>query len=266
MNRLLVAAVFAGALIAAPARGDVARPTPSPIPTATPLTTVELGGSSQQLTNGRGTWQNRYVATAFTSSTHHMSYFSYNYDQRFQSSDSTYTAGVYLPASAATTLNLEVGFSPTHQNLPQLHVLVSLEHRLRHGWGYILGVQQRSYTGADVQTDFVTIDRYWKSFRAAYSISASRLSTMPGVSAEQSALLTHYYGADQESSVTIAANAGREVDDLENGVHVSAVAGETLTGMHWSGPRYGFTWTLSTLRQGTLYTRSGVQLGVRTRF
>ncbi len=265
MRWALFTAIVISALLVGTHRANAAAPTPGPEATATPVTTLEVGASSEQLSNAHGSWNGSYLTAVRTFAPRNVAYFSIADDQRFTTRDTTYTAGMYTPTSANTILNLELSFSPTHQALPQNAFDVSLDHRLADGWGYTLGAQERSYTGAAVATGSVLVDRYWKSFRAAYRVTGTRLSTAAGLSLAQSALLTHYYGSDDASSVTFSVNTGREVDDLENGVHISAVTGVTIDGVHWTRGRWAGTWSLYTVRQGSIYTRSGIQLGVRAR-
>lgn len=244
------------------ARALAAAPQPSP----TPLTTLEAGASSQGLSNRRGSWQSAYLSYERRLLPRKVLYATLIGDRRFGSGDQTYVAGFYLPPSVNTILNVELAYSPTHVNLPRERIGVSLDHRLDDGWGYSIGVQNRTYSAFSVQMGSFLVDRYWKSFRWAYTLTESRLSNVAGMSLSQAALLTHYYGADGASSLTIGLNAGREAENVGNGlVVVSAVTGARLGGIHWLDKRWGFIWSLSTVRQGSLYTRSGVQLGVRAR-
>ena len=258
MNWIAAAAVLVSG-ITAPALG--AQPQPSP----TPVTTIEIGGSSEGLSNGYGSWASEYLTAARRYTPRKSVYFTLGNAYRFESRDVSYTGGAYVPVSPNTILNVELAFSPTHEQLPHDQVYVSLEHRLAAGWGYTLETQRRSYGYASVQTGAVLVDRYWGEYRAAYWVTGVQLSKAPGLSISQAASLTRYSGTDDESSMTLAINAGREADDLENGVHLSSIVGATLSGLQQFAPRWGFTWVVSTLREGFLYTRSGVQLGVRAR-
>ena len=245
--------------ITAPALG--AQPQPSP----TPVSTIEIGGSSEGLSNGYGSWSSEYLTATRRFAPRKSVYFTLENARRFESRDVIYTGGAYVPASPNTILNVELAFSPTHQQRPHAQMYVSLDHRLAAGWGYTLEVQRRLYGYANVQTGAVLVDRYWGEYRAAYRVTGAQLSNAPGLSISQAASLTRYSGPDDESSMTLAINAGREADNLENGVHLSSVVGATLSGLQQAAPRWAFAWAISTIREGSLYTRSGVQFAVRAR-
>lgn len=240
-------------------------PTPQPSTAPTPAITLELGTSSEQLSNGRGTWQSTYATASERLAPRKVAYLTVADDRRFGYADSDYTAGFYTPPSANTILNLEVSYSPTHAVLPQSELVASLDHRLADGWGYTLGLGERHYSSTDVQLGSVLIDRYWKAYRAMYSVTASHISNVAGTSVGHSASLTYYYGVGQDSSVSGGVNAGREADNVGNAVIASAVWGAHVNGVHWFTPRWAVAWLASTLRQGAFYTRSGVRAGVRLR-
>ena len=246
------------------ARAGAAIATPSPSPS--PFTTIEIGVSSEQLSKGKGTWTGTSAGITHQFAPRTDVYGTARIDSRFGNTDDTYTGGLYLPSSPNTILNVEASFSPTHNVLPQRDLEVSLDHRLASGWGYTLGTRNRGYTAVEVQGGWLLVDRYWRNFRAAYSLNGSHLSNVPGVAFGHTLLFTDYYGIEGTNSVTLSFNAGREVENTGTAVLASSVTGATLGGVHWLSPAFGFSWSASTLRQGTLYSRSGVQIGLRSRF
>jgi len=259
MKKLLGPAIVALVALTTSAQASEPKPTPAP------LITLELGTTQEHLTNGYGNWQSLYFFASDKFSPRRVAYGSVTTDRRFGSTDETYVAGFYIPPSPNTTLNVEFGYSPTHIVLPQSSLALSLDHRLASGWGYTLGAQHRGYTGTDVQIGSLLVDRYWGKYRAAYTITGAQLSSVAGTALSHGALLTRYYGTDQESSVTLSLDAGREVENVGSTVITSSVAGAALYGVHWFGLHWGVPWAVSIHRQGSLYTRSGVQIGVRAR-
>lgn len=237
---------------------------PQPAPTESAW--IEAGAGADYLSNGLGDWSTAYISFETSSGPRTSWHASTDSDSRFGKTDSQYLVGTYFPPSTNTILNVELALSPTHQILPSSEIGLSLDHRLAAGWGYALGLQDRSYNGANVSIDSVSVDRYWRTFRAAYTTFATRVSNVPGVSFSEALLLTHYYGASDASSLTAALNAGREAENDGGPVLVSAVIGVSLTGAHWFGANSSaIIWSVSVTRQGSLYTRSGGQVGFRRR-
>jgi YaiO family outer membrane protein len=237
---------------------------PVPSPTPTPMTWIEAGGSLSNLTNNRGNWQCEYVATGTTRGRREFDAELLR-TQRFGAGDNQVLLGSYWPTSPATIAHVEVDWSPTHRILPQLAFVASLEHRLDRGWGYILGLGARSYPGLGVQTQSIVVDRYWKSFRAAYTIVGAQLSNVPGVAVDHAVSFTHYYDPDQRSAITLSAAFGRDVENVGSGVLVSRTLELTAGGTHRFGSD-SLLWSISSVAQGTLYHRTQVDIGLRRTF
>lgn len=251
-------------LFSAVCAGGAAAATPQPAPT--PLATLEAGGSSEQLSNGRGTWNNSYVTYVNRSAPRAAAYGMFSRETRFGKSDPQYLGGVYLPVSANTIFNLELTFSPTHQVLAHHDISISLDHRLARGFGYTLGTARRSYPGLAVQGESVLVDRYWGSQRAAYTLSSVQLSNTGRWSFTHSVSYAYYYGAQALSQITVALSAGRDAENVGPGVLLSSVTSARVGGTHWLGPGWALTWDAATTTQGNAYSRSGIQLGLRRRF
>lgn len=239
---------------------------PSPSPTPTPNTIFELDASSEHLSNGSPNWENDSLSVSKQLAPRRVLYGSLTKDYRFGKADQTYLVGVYVPASANTLLNLEASFSPTHAVLPQSELAASLDHRLAGGWGYALGLRHRSYPGLGVSLSSLIVDRYWKTFRIAYTLTGAQISNTPGTSLSHALSFTHYYGNDSENAATLSINVGRDVENTGTHIAASAVSGISLHETNWFNRSFGYSWTLSTLRQGTFYTRSGAHIGVLSRF
>lgn len=237
-----------------------------PQPAPTPSTWIEAGDGVDRLSNGLADWQTTYFSFATRSSPRTGWYGNASINSRFGRTDPQYLLGAYFPPSPNTIVNLEFATSPTHAILPSSDAGLSLDHRLAAGWGYALGLRERSYTGANVSMGTFSVDRYWRGFRAAYTLSGTRLSNVPGTSLSHALLLTRYYGLAEASSLTVTLDVGREAENDGGPVLLSTVSGASLTGTHWFDMNnFAITWAASVTRQGRLYTRSGVQVGFRRR-
>ncbi len=256
-----VAALAALAFFALSGRAGAADPEPSP----TPSITIETGGSSEHLTSGNGDWNSSYITVVQQAAPRRAIYAELSNHARFRQIDPLYTAGAYVQPSANTILNIEANLSPTHIVLPGVELSASLEHRLADGWGYALGLDDRAYTSLNVHGESLLVDRYWHANRVAYKFSGVQLSNVSGSAVSHALLFTRYYGVGQLSQLTLSVTAGREAENTGSAVLVSAVRGASLGGAHWLGQHWALSWSLATTRQGTLYSRSGFQLGIRRR-
>lgn len=237
----------------------------APLPSPTPNTTFELSAASQHLSNGSPNWASDSLSVSRALAPRRVLYGSLTKEYRFGEPDQTYLVGAYVPSSTNTILNIEASFSPTHAVVPQNELAASLDHRLADGWGYTVGVRHRSYTGLGVGIGSLIVDRYWKTFRVAYTLTGAQISNTPGTSLSHALSLTDYFGNNSENALTLSLNTGRDVENIGAQIVASAVSGISLHDSNWFSRRFGYSWTLSTLRQGTYYTRSGVQIGVLSR-
>lgn len=261
MKRTLIALLLMMPLLAVPGRVFAGTPDPAP----TPFTWIEVTAGSDHLNNGSPDWHDTSVTVASRAGRRSM-YGTAGSLQRFGKSDSQYTLGAYFPAGSATEFNLEFSASPTHRVLPSADLLLNLDHRVAGGWGYALSVRGRQYPGLSVSTEGVSVDRYWRSFRAAYTLSGTQISNASGNALGHGFLFTKFYGQDDASNITLRLNAGREAENIGGPVLVSTVAAVGLAGVHWfSGNTSAVSWSGSVTRQGNLYTRSEFQLGFRHR-
>jgi len=239
-----------------------ASPVPSPAPT--PIAWVEAGGSSASLTQGRGTWHSAYLDLGTQAGRREFDAELLR-TRRFGIADTQLVAGAYWPSSPATIAHVEFDWSPTHGILPRLALAASLEHRLDLGWGYILGLGTRSYTGLAVRTQSFVVDRYWKSYRVAYTAYGAEISGVPGIALDHALTFAHYYDPDQRSSIGITAALGRDVENVGSGLLVSPTFELTLAGTHRFAAD-ALRWSIATDRQGTSYHRMQVDVGLRHTF
>jgi YaiO family outer membrane protein len=236
-----------------------------PQPAPTPLTWIDASITSDHLSNGSPDWAAESI-TAATRTGRKALYAAVGRSERFGVSDPQYVFGGYFTPSAQTIANLEFATSPTHRNLPVVEFTASLDHRLARGWGYQLGLRQRTFTAANVSGPSFGVDRYWGANHAAYTLTGTRVSTVPGIVLGHALSLTHYYGSDELSSFGAFAATGREAENIAGAVIVSTVTSGGLNGVHWfERARTALTWSAALTQQGRFYTRSEIRIGVRRR-
>lgn len=256
-----VLTLFWGMVLPAHAQSN----TPSPAPTFPPSTQIEIGGSAEHLGNGYSDWYSTYLFLLQKVSQRQSFYGWISSQARYGLTDPQYIFGFYTPLSSETILNVEASYSPTHRTLAQNEIAASLDHRLARGYGYQLGARRRTYQDLSADIAQLGVDHYYGNQRLAYTLSLSQLSNVPGLAATHSATFTHYYGGNADSSVSFNAAAGRDVENVGTRVAIYPTFQAGASGLHWYAQHAGFTWSAYLIRQGDLYTRRGIQIGLRYR-
>lgn len=241
----------------------VSAQTPEPAPQPTPVVDVIAAGEEDWLTNNRGTWTT-YSATVIDKwTTQRAAYLEFDDALRFRQEDQQLTAGMYFPLGRRFEGLTEVS-SSTGNVLPQYSVLGQAIYSSGAGWDEQLGYRHTQYTTATVNSGTLTVERYWKSFRASYALTGASLAGT-GFEFTHAFALDYYYGR-QNSSMGLRYATGKDIEPIAPGrLLVSPVNGWDVTGTHWWNDRFGTTYDVSDLVLGTLYTKWGIRLGLRAR-
>lgn len=225
---------------------------------------AEARTSIERLTGGRSDWRSTQLDVQARNAARQSYYGSLRATERFDQGDSEAMLGTYQPFGAAWAMQLEAAASPSHRVLAKQSLLAQLEHRLDAGWGIQAGYRRSEFehTGTDLLIG--TVERYFSSFRAAYSLYLGRPD---GASFGPSHRLQwSYYYADR-SFVGISAAAGKEAENIfPSGVLTTQVRGLSLAGRHEFAPGWAATYEWLAHRQGDVYTRRGFGLGLRHAF
>lgn len=226
---------------------------------------AEAGGSLERLSNGRADWRSADLSVMARNERNQSYYGRARRTERFDLRDSELQAGTYQPIGAAWGLQLEASASSTHRVLPRDSVLVQLDRRFEHGWGIQAGYRRSRYTAGGTDLVVGTLERYFSAYRAAYSVYLGRPDGA-GFSPSHRLQLGYYYDAER-SFVAVSVSSGREVENVPpDGLLESRVKAISLFGRHEFAPGWAIRYELYRQRQGDLYTRRGLALGIRRAF
>jgi YaiO family outer membrane protein len=189
--------------------------------------------------------------------------------ERFGLHDSTIGLAGYHPLGERTVGYAEVSVSDTHRVLPRDSVHVQLAHSLAHGWGVIGGLKHMTYNVTEVDIAELTVERYFSSYRAAFSVYPSH-SRIAGSATSYRMQVGWYYGGryyGEENNVQLLYASGVEVDKPTgvDSVLATPVRAFALFGRHWVAREWALAYGVSQTKQGS-GTRNGVNLGLRYRF
>ncbi len=225
---------------------------------------VEAGVSFEHLSNGFESWSEVYLSASKKFKSRRAVYGIYRRTERFGQGDHEMTVGYYEPIGKRWTFFAEGSASPTHRILPKFSTLLQIEHSLKRGWGAQAGWRHTEFNTARINTGIFTVERYFSNYRAAYTLYATNLAGA-GNSAAHRVQLTRYYN-NEKSSLNLSFSAGHEVENIAARVLQTDVQSVAFGGRHWINQHWGLNYNYSLTRQGSIYTRQGINFGVLYRF
>ena len=230
-------------------------------------TELEAGFSDEQLSGSRPDWRSRYLEAAHATGERNTVYGGLRETNRFALRDTEVSAGYYHPLTGTLTGQVEGSYSGEHNVLPRYSALAQLAWQAGGGWVWSSGWRHSEYTQAKTDLLILGGERYWSSYRAAYTLYVGKPQGTGSASAHRIAL-NRYYGDSERSFIGIAATAGREVENVGPplGVASTDVRNVGLVGRHWFTGDWALSYELIAHEQGTLYHRHGFRLGLRHRF
>ena len=265
----LAAALAAAMFLPQIARADApAAPAPSPtaapaqVPALTSTTDLELGGTNDQLTDDRGTWNAAYLLGLYRRSDGLSLYGDASQNQRFGYADTQYGAGAYVPLTKQNVADVLISFSPQHHILPSSTIELGDDIRLHQGYGIQVGYRDSSYPSANVGVTSVGFDRYYGDDRIAYASHFAVLSNVPGAAWTNSLSWSRYLPRDV---YTFAAYAGRDVENTGTTIATYGSVGVGGDLLHWMTPSTAIHFGLGDYTLTGAYDRFEVQLGLRAR-
>lgn len=225
---------------------------------------LELGLGSETLSNGLAPWRTIYLEGLHQFGERQVMYGTLRETRRFGLLDSEAQGGFTYPLGKTSTFLLEANFSPTHNVLPNFSLMGQLQREFDHGWNVQGGIRHSEYSRFNTNVAVITGERYWNSFRGAYSLYLARLdggSTVPNHTAQ----LDYYYSDRNSIGVMIA--RGREIADLgPSGALITDVRSYGLRGRHWITPDWAISFEALHHEQGNLYARTAARIGLRRAF
>ena len=230
-----------------------------------PRTEIALDVGHENLTNNNLDWNvvqldlSRQLADRYTI------YGGLREIHRFGLKDTDGTAGFYYPLGATWTSVLEASVSWSHHVSPKYSFFGQLHKTLGNGWGIEAGLRHSEYERSAVDVLSATAERYWGSWRGAYTLYAGRPQGAASGAAHR-LQLTRYY--NERNFIGVSYTTGREVENVgpPTGVRATEIKDWTISGRVWLSNAWGLTYELVSHEQGTLYRRQGLRLGVRHSF
>lgn len=225
---------------------------------------AEARSSIERLSGDRADWRNTQLDIQARNAARQSFYGYLRTAERFDQRDGEVMMGTYQPFGGSWAVQIEAAMSPTHHVLAKDSLLAQLERRFDGGWGVLAGYKRSEYALTGTDLAIVTADRYFSSFRAAYTLYLGRPD---GAGFGPSHRLQWSYYYSDRSFIGISAAAGREVENIvPRGVLSTQIRNWSLAGRHEIAPRWAVSYEWLTQRQGDFYIRRGFGLGIRHAF
>ena len=249
------------------------QPTPRPVEKRAeedverqPKYEVQFHVTQESLTRGLGTWRfaSFYIERRFKN--HQIVWGTYRTSSRNAVRDQEFSGGIYKQIGGKWAAMTEVMFSPTHKYVGKVSVMGEVERPIARGFVGHVGARFTKYNSIKATSVYGMLEKYWGNNRAAYTVYLSNLSNA-GTAPSHRLQLTRYFGEDLNSlSATVAfgrehENLGPQLGILRNNTWSVGVAGR-----YWLTKKIGLNVDGLLHRQGNLYYRRGMNVGLRYRF
>jgi YaiO family outer membrane protein len=227
---------------------------------------TEAGGAYEHLTGGKPDWKSVYLEAAHSFAPRQALYGMLRQTERFDLRDREVSAGYAHPFGSQWTGVIEASHSPEHNVLPEKSLFGQVYWSARGGWVLNGGARFNQYSSTDTRILTAGVERYFSSYRAAYTLYNGKPEDTGSASSHRLAF-DHYYDGER-SRIGVAVAWGREVENVgpPSGIVSSDVRALALVGRHWLTPDWAVAWEVGTHEQGDLYRRTGGRLGLRYHF
>jgi YaiO family outer membrane protein len=254
---MLVPAAFVLPVYLSAQEPDVARAPDSPVE-------LEASAGYEHLTAGLPVWRAGSVSIDAPRRPWGAAYGTILATDRFALRDVQLLGGVAFRLGPHWVLTTEASASPTHEVMPTWSVGMDAARVLGGGWVAHTGLTRTDYTMVGTTLGTATVERYWGSYRAAYTIYLEKLDGESPVVSNRLAL-DRYYGADEQSRLGLSLALGREIEGQGAEVVKLAARSVGVSARHWLNGAWAITADVTWASEGNAYSRIGTRGGLRRR-
>ena len=228
-------------------------------------TELEIGFSYGKLNNGYDNWRSVYVSGQSEFGPGKGVYGTLSKVERFAESDRELLAGAYMPLGGRFSGVVEGSVSDVHLLQPKYSALGQVSYQTESGWGASVGLRHTDYNDYGLNVKSATVERYWGSYRAAYTYTVSNLAYHPESATSNYFQANYYYG--ERNNVGLSYTSGHDVFVYQDfAPTISDTRSIALSGAHWVTKDWAITHELVYHQQDDYYIRKGISLGFRYRF
>lgn len=227
---------------------------------------MELREHYEQLTNGYDHWRSHVLAFNHQMAPRKTVYGQLQEVERFSIIDSSEMMGIYWPLSAKWTLQLEKQHSSEDQFniLPQSSHMFRLHSKLPEGWGVALAQRDTRHSLSDITNMTLEVENYFVRLYSLYRYSSGDVA---GAGTTESHSIQMRYIFSSKLYLGYGTGFGKEVEKADaTTILTSTVFHLFINGLYMVNDKVAITGVVSLNKQGDLYQREGVEVGLRYRF
>jgi YaiO family outer membrane protein len=230
------------------------------------LTRAQLVAATSMdfLDNGFADWSSLFFGGNYRYSPGKSVYGEFRSTERFSRNDIDLTVGGSFPVGSRWSAFGQGSLGPGADILPQWSAMAGVRRALPMNWGIEVSYRHSEYalTYGDVMA--LGVERYWRAYRFSYSLQRGKAE---GAKATLSHVIrADYYYGDYDYLGFIVAN-GEEAESVGlNQLLVSDIETYGLMGQHWLTDTWAIAWAADHHKQGRVYTRRGIYVGVKHKF
>lgn len=227
-------------------------------------TRLSLGMSYEDLSGGRSSWQAVTFGLDHPLDERRRILAGVNIEERFDTQDEQFSIGLVDRMGGGWTWGVSADVAADAEILPEWNLVAEAGRTLPGNRGISLRARHASYAAVDVSSLAATIEQYFRAFRVAYALTASKPD---GISARLGHTLRLARDYGDGSQATLALGYGEEAETVAPGVvQVTRNKSVSVHGVHWVVPAWGFAWEAGWHEQGDLYDRTRLRIGLEHRF
>lgn len=225
-------------------------------------TTLRLISATEHLSNDTPDWHETGIGLKFDFNLRHGLDLAVSETRRFGLHENQLAASYTVPLSSALTATLDGNVSSKHGVLARHSLGTGLQYEFAPAWLLHGSVRSSSYDTVTVNQTVFMLEHYFSSFSWMLGWRPTRAfgTTAHGVEVRGS----YYYG--DRNSVTVILAGGQEAASIPSGVLLADVRSVALLGRHWLDRSWAVSYGAAHTRQGDLYSRNGVNLGIQYGF
>jgi YaiO family outer membrane protein len=228
----------------------------------TPANSIGLSLGREHLSNGSPDWTETQLQFNHRIAPRHLVGATLTQTERFGLRDSQLGLTYTLPVQQAWTMTLEANASGTHRVLPQRSIGAMAQVEFAPAWLLHAGLKTTSYDTATINQSVWMLERYIGNMSASLAWRPARAygTTVHAYEARAN----YYYGERDAVGVILA--TGREAANIGPAVAITSVNAAALIGRHWFHRQWAVSYGVSRTRQGDIYSRNGINLGLQHAF
>jgi YaiO family outer membrane protein len=223
-----------------------------------------LMAAYEDLSGGRPSWRSTTVGLDHRLGPQRHVNGGVHVEERFDEQDEQFSLGFADRLGSDWSYGVALDVAPDAEILPEWNLVMEAARALPQDMTLSLRARHADYVNVDVDSLAIGVEKYFSTFRAAYTLTAAEPSGL-GTSFGHTMRFAHDYG--EASHVTFALGYGEEAEAIAPGiVQVTTNRSVSLNGLHWHSAVWGFTWEAGWYEQGDLYDRARISLGLQYRF